>query len=384
MAVIVAGVAEAPLVDGKLVGETALSVQARCAKDALDDAGLGFDAVDGLLTAGTWAVPGIGIWPTVALAEYLGIRPRYYDSSSAGGSAFESHVGHAAMAIEAGVCDVALVTFGSTQRSSRSRNIAGNPPTLSAQYETVWGLLSPPGAYGLAAHRHMHEYGTTSEQLAEVAVAARAWAARNPAAMMREPLTVDDVVNSPMISDPLHQLDCCLVTDGGAAIVLCRDDRAPDLRRPPVHVRGWGESQTHVHIARMPDLTRSSAEHSGRDAMARAGITPADVDVAELYDSFTITVLLALEALGFCGRGEAGSFVEGGRIAPGGTFPLNTSGGGLSYCHPGLFGLFLVVEAVRQLRGEAGDRQVPGAEVALVNGTGGVLSSNATCVLTRG
>jgi acetyl-CoA acetyltransferase len=384
MGVVIAGVAEAPLVDGRLVGETVLSVQARCARAALDDAGIAFGEVDGLLTAGMWGVPGIGQMPGLALAEYLGLEPRFLDTTNTGGSSFEAHVGHAAMALEAGRCDVALITYGSTQRSLRSRSTGGNPPVLSAQYETVWGLLAPPGAYALAARRYMDTYGMTSAQLAEVAVAARAWAARNPAAMMREPITVDDVLASPMISDPLHQLDCCLVTDGGAAVVLCRDDRVPDLRSRPVRVAGWGERHTHIHIARMPDLTRSSAEHSGGDALAMAGLDVADVDVAQLYDSFTITVVLALEALGFCGRGEGGDFVGGGRIAPGGSLPLNTTGGGLSYCHPGMLGLLLLVEAVRQLRGECGDRQVAGAEVALVNGTGGVLSSNATCVLTNG
>jgi acetyl-CoA acetyltransferase len=381
---VIAGIAEAPMRDGKLVGETVLSVQARCARAAVDDAGIPFDDVDGLLTAGMWGVPGVGQHATIAVAEYLGITPRFVSGTNSGGSAFESYVGHAAMAIEAGRCDVALVTYGSTQRSDRSRTLGGRPPALSAQYEALFGLLSPPGAYALAARRHMHEFGTTSEQLAEIAVAARAWAGLNPAAMMREPITVDDVLASPMVSDPLHQLDCCLVTDGGGAMVLTSSDRAPDLRTRPVHVLGWGETQTHLHITRMRDLTRSSAERSGADAMRMAGVTPADVDVAELYDSFTVTVLLALEALGFCPRGEGGAFVSGGRVAPGGDFPLNTSGGGLSYCHPGMFGLFLLVEAVRQLRGDAGDRQVAGAEIALVNGTGGVLSSNATCVLGRG
>jgi acetyl-CoA acetyltransferase len=384
MGVVIVGIAEAPMVEGRLKDENVLSVQARCAREAIDDAGLSFAEVDGLLTAGSWGIPGLGQMPILALAEYLGLAPRFFDGSNVGGSSFESHVGHAAMAIEAGLCDVALITYGSTQRSDRSRSLAGPPPALSAQYETLWGLLAPPGAYAMVAQRHMHEFGTTSEQLAEVAVAARQWAALNPAALMREPITVEDVLASRMVSDPLHQLECCLVTDGAGALVLTSSERTRDLRSRPVHVLGWGEAQTHQHISRMPDLTRSSAEQSGAAAMGMAGIRPSEVDVAEVYDSFTITVVLTLEALGFCARGEGGSFVSGGRIAPGGDFPLNTSGGGLSYCHPGMFGMFLLIEAVRQLRGDAGARQVPTAEIALVNGTGGVLSSNATCVLARG
>ena len=229
----------------------------------------------------------------------------------------------------------------------------------------------------------MHEFGTTSAQLAEIAVAARKWAQLNPAATMRDPLTVDDVLASPMISDPLHLLDACLVTDGGGCIVLTTAERAKDLTKPPIHVLGHGESHTHWHIAQMPDLALlSAAQAAGRDAFAMAGLTPADIDIAQLYDSFTITVLLTLEALGFCERGEGGDFVSGGRIAPGGDFPLNTSGGGLSNAHPGMLGLYLLVEACRQLWGEGGDRQVAGVKTALCHGTGGTLSSGATCILS--
>lgn len=379
---VILGVADAPLEKGRLQwGGTVLSAQARVARAALAEAGATLDDVNGLFTAGVWGLPGPGAMPTLALSEYLGIAPRYSDSSNIGGAAFESHVAHAARAIAAGDCDVALIVYGSTQRSDVSRSLGGADPILMSQYETPYGLPRPAGSYALAAARHMYQYGTTSEELAEVAVAARAWAALNPAASYHTPLTIDDVLCSGLICDPLHKLDCCLVTDGAGAVVMTTAEHARSAGRVPVHVRGWGEAQTHLSIASMPDLTIVPASSSGRDAFQMAGIGPGDVDVAELYDSFTITVLLTLEALGFCGAGEGGKFVANGRIAPGGEFPLNTSGGGLSYAHPGMFGIFLLIEAVRQLRGEAGQRQVPDAHVALVNGSGGVLSSASTCIL---
>jgi acetyl-CoA acetyltransferase len=235
----------------------------------------------------------------------------------------------------------------------------------------------------MAAMRHMHQYGTRPEQLAEVAVATRKWASLNPNAYKRDPITIDDVLNSPFIAEPLHLLDCCLVTDGGGAVVVTSAERARDCRKGPVWVLGAAETHTHMTISNMPDLTRTGAATTAPRAMSQAGLRPDDFDVVEIYDSFTITVLLTLEALGFCGRGESGAFVSGQRTAPGGEFPLNTNGGGLSYCHPGMYGIFLLIEAVRQLRGEADVRQVPNARLALVHGTGGVLSSAATCVLGR-
>lgn len=380
---VIVGVADAPLERGRLVWPgTVLSAQARVASAALAEAGLTLGDVDGLLTAGSWGVPGPGSLPTLTLAEYFGITPRYSDGTNIGGSSFEAHAGHAARAVEAGDCEVALIVYGSTQKSDRSRSLGGRPASLTMQFETPYGLPSPIGGYALAATRHMHDYGTTSEQLAEVAVAARRWAALNPAATRREDLTVDDVLASPMICSPLHQLDSCLVTDGAGAVVVTTEEHARALGRPAVHLRGWGESQSHWTIAAMPDLTVTPAAQSARRAMEMAGISPGDVDVAQIYDSFTITVLLTLEAIGFCRPGESGEFVSGGRIAPGGEFPMNTNGGGLSYAHPGMYGIFLLIEAVRQLRGECGPRQVPTPQVALVNGTGGTLSSAATCVLT--
>lgn len=383
---VIVGVADIPLKDGvSAVPLSPLQMQARAAKHALAEAKIPMSQVDGLFTAGMWGIGGAGQLAAVTLSEYLGLMPRYADSTNIGGCAFVSFVGHAQAAIERGLCDVALITYGSAQKSERSRNLGGRPPTLTMQYEAPWGLPTPIGGYAMAAMRHMHEFGTKPEQLAEIAVAARQWATLNPGATMREPLSIEGVLSSPMISDPLHLLDACLVTDGGGAVVMTTLDHALALGVKPVHIRGFGESCSNWTVAAAPDIARLiPAEVSSRQAMQQAGITHADVDVTEVYDSFTITTLLTLEALGFCKRGEGGDFVSNRRTAPGGAFPLNTSGGGLSYCHPGMFGIFLLIEAVRQLRGECGERQVRDAKVALVHGTGGTLSSGATAVLTRG
>ena len=370
----IVGVAESDV--GRTPHLPVLSQQALAARAALAEAGLTKDSVDALFTAGAWS------WaPTMALAEYLGIQPAYTDGTNIGGSSFEAHAGHAAAAIEAGLIDVALITYGSTQRTSRSRN-APRPAELTAQFELPYGLPMPVGGYALAAMRHMHDYGTTSEDLAQVAVAARQWARLNPRAYYRDPITVEDVVASPMICEPLHKLDCCLVTDGGGAVVIAAEDRWPDVATQPVTILGHGETHTHATISGMPDLTVTGAAQTGPAALRMADVTLADIDVAEIYDSFTITVLLTLESLGFCKPGEGRDFIAGGRIAPGGEFPMNTNGGGLSYTHPGMYGIFLLIEAARQLRGDfAWARQVPAAELALVHGTGGVLSSAATVIL---
>jgi acetyl-CoA acetyltransferase len=373
----IVGVAESDL--GRTPDKTVLQLQQQAARAALEDAGLGFGDVEALFTAGNWA------WaPNLMLAEYLGIQPKYTDSTNIGGSSFEAHVRHAVTGIEAGLFEVALITYGSTQRSDRSRGRGGYTFKLTEQYEPSFGLPTPVGAYALAAMRHMYEYGTTSEQMAEVAVATRKWAAMNEKAMMRDPITIEDVLTSRWIAEPLHLLDCCLVTDGGGAVVVTSAERARNARKAPVWVLGHGEAHTHNTIMNMPDLaTHGAAVASGRAAFEMAGLTPAEIDVAEIYDSFTITVLMTLEALGFCGRGEGGAFVSGQRTAPGGAFPMNTNGGGLSYCHPGMYGIFLLIEATRQLRGECGSRQVEGARIALAHGTGGVLSSAATVLLGK-
>ena len=339
-------------------------MQARAAKAALDDARIPMRDVDGLLVAGLWGVPGPGQLASVTLGEYLGIIPRFADTTNIGGSAFEAHVAHAAMAIEKGYCDVALIVYGSTQKSERSRTLGGRPSVLTMQFENVWGIPQPVGGYAMAAKRHMHEHGTTEEQLAEIAVATRAWAHLNPAATMRDLITIDDVMNS---TRDLRSAE--------AARLLPRDRRRRRHRHDHgrqrqgarlarrSHIRGYGEAHTHWSIGAMPDLARlTAAEMSSKAAFDMAGISRDAIDLVECYDSFTITVLLTLEALGFCKRGEGGQFVMNQRTAPGGSFPLNTNGGGLSYCHPGMYGIFLLVEAVRQLRGEAGDRQVKGVE----------------------
>jgi acetyl-CoA acetyltransferase len=350
--------------------------------EALADAGLTLDDVDGVCTTG------FDLFPSVALAEYLGIRPVYTDSTSTGGSSFEVHAEHAAAAIASGLCDVVVSVYAATPRGDRARGIprgAGRPAPMaddpSLEWEAPYALRVPIAAYALAASRHMALYGTTPEQLASIAVSTREWATMNPRARFQDPLTVDEVLASPMQSSPLHLLDSCLVTDGAGAFVMTSAERARDLRRPPVVVLGAATHHDHGIITEMPDLTVTPGVVSGERAFRMAGITPADVDVLEGYDSFTITALLHLEDLGFCAKGEGGAFVENGRTAPGGVLPMNTNGGGLSYTHPGMYGMFLIVEAVRQLRGEGGDRQVDGAEIAVAHGCGGVLSCTSTLVL---
>jgi acetyl-CoA acetyltransferase len=371
-AVAVAGVAESRL--GEVgPGVSPLELIAEATADALDDAGLRKDDVDGLFTASAYyGLPGVNV------GEELGIRPRYSDSTNLGGASFVAHLLHAAAAISAGLCDVALITYASTQRSEGGRLksvVEVNP------HEEPYRPRYPVSMFALAAARHMYEFGTTREQLAEVAVAARAWARLTPKAFERGPLSIADVLASRMVSSPLTVRDCCLVTDGGGAVLVTSTERARALRRPAVALLGGGEAHWHRAIAQMPDLTTTAATDSGARAFAMAGLGPADVDVVELYDAFTINPILFLEDLGFCAKGEGGPFVEGGAIAPGGRLPVNTMGGGLSYTHPGMLGIFLVIEAVRQLRGEAGSRQRAGAEVALVHGNGGALSAQATAIL---
>ncbi len=370
--VAVVGVAESEL--GQVApGTTPLDLMAQGVVRALADCGLRLSDVDGLFAASTQLR-----FTTMALAEYLGIVPRYQDSTQIGGSSFMSHVTHAMAAIEQGLCEVAVIAYGSTQRSL-SRATAS--PREFNPYESPYRPMLPVSAYAMAASRHMHQYGTTIEQLAEVAVAARRWALLNPVAWEKKPLTLADVLAAPRVSDPLGVRDCCLVNDGGGAIVLTSAARARTLAKAPAYVLGVGESLSHASISGMPDLTQTAAIHSGAQAYAMAGVTAADVDVALVYDAFTINTVLFLEDLGFCAKGEGGAFVQGGAIGPGGRFPVNTNGGGLSYCHPGMYGLLLLVEAVRQLRGECGVRQVPGCALALAHGNGGVLSSQATVLL---
>jgi acetyl-CoA acetyltransferase len=354
-------------------GFNVIDLMAQGITRALDDCGLTLRDVDGLFCATTQARTS-----GLSLAEYLGISPSYIDTTILGGSSFEFHVAHALAALQLGLCRVAVIAYGSTQRTVGRRQASVreiNP------YETPFRPFLPPTAYAMAASRHMHQYGTTREQMAAVAVAARQWALLNPAAWEKKPLTIADVLGARIISYPFTVRDICLVTDGGGAIVMTTPERARSLKKPPVYVLGCGSAITHANISSMPDLTVTGALESGRQAYAMAGLKPADIDVLELYDAFTINTILFLEDLGFCPKGEGGPFVTGGRIAPGGSLPVNTNGGGLSYCHPGMYGLFLLIEAVRQLRGECGARQVAGAETAIAHGNGGVLSSQSTVIL---
>ena len=362
--------------------KTESQIMAECARGALDDCGLELSDVDGLFAAGI----SMGIMGVVNLAESLNIKPRHLDGTNIGGSSFVAHVSHAAAAIHAGLCEVALILYGSTAASNAlaiGTGMGGGGRDPAGAFVGPYGMTTV-GSYAMVAQRHMHEYGTTSEQLAEIAVSTRRHAGLNPNARMRDPISLEDVLASRVISSPLHLLDCCIISDGGGALVVTSVERARDLARKPVLVRGCGEAVCHQEIG-SPDLLTMAARQSGNDAFAMAGVARDDVDLCTLYDSFTITVLLTLECLGFCKPGEGGGFVEGGRIGLGGALPVNPDGGGLSSNHPGMRGIFLVIEAVRQLRRECGERQVEGAELACVHGTGGtlgVLHSGATLILS--
>lgn len=358
---------------GRCPGVSAVDMAAKASLLALADAGLTLADVDALYTSAPFEALG-----GMELAEYLGITPKVTDCNRTGGSAFEVYVQQAALALAAGLIDCALIAYGA--------NPASNPPksvgmTRPSPWEAPYQPLAPVSSYALATSRHMYQYGTKREHLAEVAVAARAWAQLNPEAAVRDPLSIDQVLSARMVSTPLTVRDCCLFNDGAAAIVMVRADRAGDLRKPAVPVLGAAHAVTHREISGMSDLTCTGAVLSGAQAFAQAGVVATDIGLAMLYDAFTITPILFLEDLGFCAKGEGGAFVADGAIAPGGRLAVNTNGGGLSCVHPGMYGLFLLVEAVRQLRGEAGDRQVPGLDLAVAHGNGGVLSSQATVVL---
>ena len=370
--VAVVGAAESDL--GLVAPHTSpVDLMAQATLRALDDAGLKLSDVDSLFVAATQVRMG-----PMALAEYLRIKPNYFDGTIIGGSSFMSHVTHAQAAIEAGLCEVAVIAYGSTQRSV-SRAAAS--PREYNHYESPYKPILPISAYALAAARHMHQFGTTREHLAEVAVSARKWALLNPAAWEKEPLSIEQVLKARMVSYPFTVRDCCLVVDGGGAIVITSAARAKTLKKKPVYVLGTGDSLSHATISNMPDLTVTAAADSGAQAYKMAGIKPSDVKMLSLYDAFTITPVLFVEDLGFCPKGEGGRFFEGGATAPGGSrIPVNTSGGGLSYCHPGMYGLLVMIEAIRQVRGECGKRQVKDCDVAIAHGNGGVLSSQCTVI----
>jgi acetyl-CoA acetyltransferase len=350
---------------------------------AIEDAGLATADVDGLLTCNAMAQP--FMYHAEAMAEYLQIFPRYCLAVGAGGGTTFSIVHHAASAIVTGMADVVVVAMADSLKSSLTRDQAMvmQASTGHPEFEQPFGP-TVPAYYALIAQAHMAEFGTTPEQLAGIAVACRAHAVRNPAAQMRDPITVDDVLGSRLIADPLHLLECSLVSDGGAAVVLTSAERAADLAKDPIYLLGAGEGHSHEHISAARSLTTSAAREAGERAYAMAGLTPADMSFAQLYDCFTPTVLVELEDLGFCAKGEGGAFVESGSIGPGGPLPVNTHGGLLSHCHPGNPGsMFALTESVWQLRHAAGGRQVPGARHGLVHAQGGIMSSHTALILSR-
>jgi acetyl-CoA acetyltransferase len=379
----IAGVGESPL--GSVPGMGPLQLQRAAAQAALADAGLTLADVDGLLTTpirvAQWAMP-VGM-----VAQELGLRPGYLATLDVAGASGTAMVHHAAMAVATGQAHTVLCVAGQNQLSHASRGAAvqqmADAGWAHPQFEAPYGPLVPT-LYALVAQRHMHEYGTTPEQLAEVAVAMRGHAALNPLAQKREPISVADVLASRMITSPLHLLDCAIVSDGAAAFVVTSRERAKDLRPTPVRLLGQGYGFTHAYIGEHDRIATTGAVQSGRDAFGSAGVGPQDIDIAELYDCFTITVIVELEDLGFCAKGEGGRFVEGGRIRLGGALPVTTHGGLLSAVHPGLAGgMFHVIEGVRQLRGEAAERQVPDAELVLAHGNGGIIGIHCTLILGR-
>jgi acetyl-CoA C-acetyltransferase len=360
--------------------KTQFQLCAEAARGALADAGMRIADVDGFCTAG---VGPIGI---MTLAEHLNLTPRFQDGTNIGGSSFVAHVLHAAAAIAAGLAETVLIVYASTASSERFAVGTGGLTLGDApdQYELPYGP-TVLNSYALVAQRHMHEYGTTAEQLAEIAVTMRRHAGLNPHAKYRDPITVDDVLASRVVSSPLHLLDCCIISDGAGAIVVTSAERARDLAKPGVRILGGSEGLSHTSLGTRDLLTMAAAQ-SGPRALAMAGVRHDDIDLCMLYDSFTITVLLTLENLGFCARGEGGAFVQNGRLGHGGALPTNTDGGGLSSNHPGMRGIFLVIEAVKQLRGECGPRQVADCAIALCHGTGGMLGlrhSGVSMVLGR-
>ena len=383
----IVGVTDFPLQDrGRAAVENSeLTIQKYCAEKALNQAGLKFSDIDGLAVAGMWGMPGPGMMQPNVLVEYLGIKaPKWLEGTNIGGSTFLLHVNHAYQAIKSGVCDTVLILYGSLQKSNMSRVLGDRPALYSSQFEVVSGLPLPVGAYALAAQRHMKTYGSTRETLAEIAVATRSWATMNNNAAFQTPLSMDEVMSSKPIATPLHRSDCCLVTDGGGAIVITTREKSKDLKTKPIYIRGFGESNSHSSINYMPNMDHLEiATNSSKKAFNMANLNISDIDLTMIYDSFTITVLLTLEAIGFCKLGEGKDFLQNQTTAPGGDFALNTNGGGLSYCHPGMYGIFTIIESARQLWGLCGERQLKNPVNALCHGTGGALSSSTTLILSK-
>lgn len=358
---------------GSTPDRSALDLQSQASRNALADAGLAKADVDGLITQTG------GRMAAINFAEYFGIRPQFIDSTFMGGASNVAHLDIAAAAIGAGICNTVLVSYGTTPRQGEYVTLV---PEYADDFERPFGVGFPVGLYAMCAQRHMFQYGTRREQFAKLVVESRRWGALNPRATRRDPVTIDDVLSSPAIVSPLHRLDACLVSDAGGAFVVTSEDRARNLKQRPVRLLGTGHAYTHRSIAQKEDITITGAVESSRRALAAARIRLSDVDVFEIYDAFSSQLLIMIEDIGLCPKGEGGRFVAETDFGPGGRVPLNTSGGGLSYLHPGMFGMFLVIEAVRQLRGECGARQVPSARTALVHGNGGVFFSEVTSILS--
>lgn len=379
--VAIVGVGESDI--GKVPHMTGLGLNAQAAKRALDDSGLKVSDIDGVLTAYSFTEPYFMLGSV--LCEYLGVKPRFNASVISGGASPAVMLKHAAEAIVSGQAETILVCAGENRATGLTREAAlsallavGHP-----YFEQPYGG-SIPGYYAMIAQRHMHVYGTTREQMAQVAVNTRAHALLHPNAHMKKPLALQEVLDAKPIADPLGMLDCCLISDAGGAFIVTSAERARDLKAKPVYLQGIGEYHTHEHLMCAPSLTEFGATESGRTAYEMAGLGPQDIDVAQLYDCFTIVPIIELEELGFCQRGEGGAFFSEGHARIGGKLPVNTHGGMLSHAHAGVAGgLFGIVEAVRQLRGGLGERQVQGAEVALVHNEGGILSSHCTLILAN-
>lgn len=366
---------------GRVDTRTPWELHAQAVRRAVADAGLTKADIDGL------ASNGLGTLQPIEVAEYLGLRPTWVDSTGVGGSTWEVMAGHAADAIAAGHADVVVLVYGSTSRADLKKRLRTANLSFGArgpvQFEVPYGHTLI-GKYAMAARRHMFTYGTTIEQLAEVAVSARYNAQFNPDAYYRDPITVEDVLTSDMIADPFTKLQCCIRSDGGCAVILAAEDRVPDTAKPPVWILGHAQHVSHTTMSEWPDFTVSPAAVTGPVAFGRAGVSPADIDVCTIYDAFTYMELVTLEDLGFCAKGEGGALAESGALRLGGSLPTNPDGGGLSACHPGMRGLFLLVEATRQLRREhPPERQVPDAQLACVSGTGGWFCSSGTLILGR-
>ena len=368
------GAAETDTV-GAIPDITQLGLHGQAARNAIRDAGIDKSQIDGLACAGE---------SVVSVADYLDIQPRYIDGTSVGGSSFMIHVAHAVLALEAGYCNYALITHGESGRSRVGRGGFGSQSaTIPGQFEAPYGTFGPPNTFTVPIVAHMKKYGTTEEQIASVAVATRAWAAKNSRAMFRDPITVEDVLASRMIAWPIHLLECCLVTDGGGALILTTADRARDFKKPPVYILGTGEGAENMMISSMHDFTESLAfKNAATRAFEQARIDRSDVDHLMLYDAFAHTPMYGLEALGFVKPGESGPFFAAGKSAPGGELPINTNGGGLSYTHTGMYGMFALQESVRQLRGEAA-AQLDDVKVSIAHGPAGFFAASGTVIMTN-